>query len=973
MSEPRTDWRRHPLVPPAIALGGGLLLALLLSRTMIVGSWHVQLPTWLATLLSDTGDRDLILERPSSLWLVPLALAPYLIATAARSLVDLPMGQVVGQTVSRTLLLLAVALALTLPHLSAPIRGKSLVFVLDVSESIDDQQLAAAEDGVREALAAAHAEVEAGIPREDRTRVRVVTYGRRARALDLDAIAAFEAGASLRLPDDPETSGDALLGSDHAAGLRLAEALLDPETEPHVVLMTDGTGDLAEREQLAITAQRLRERRVHVHTRSFPAQTRGDVIVEAVHLPEELRVGQSFDVAIDLVSSTAGDATLSLRRNGEPNPLAPQQTVTLRPGRQQVKMPARVTEPGVVVFTASLDASTLPEGTNRTERNDEAAAVGDVKGRPRVLYVGNDETGALPRALRADHLSVDARSPGAIPAEAAELRDYDLVVISDVAARRIGGAQQQAIVEHVRERGAGFIMVGGEGSFGVGGWKGTPLDRILPVRYDGERQREQPTLALLLVIDKSGSMSSEDKLDLVKEAARATARALDPSDQIGVIAFDSRPHVLVRLQRAAARFRISSDIRRLAAGGGTNALPALREAYLQLVGSNALIKHVILLSDGQSPEAGIYPLISDMRDADITVSTVGVGAGAGKDLLARIAQRGRGRYYFSQDGTDVPRIFSRETKEVTRNALVERELYPRVAKPVQALRGIDFDRAPGLRGIVPVKPKPQAETILRTHLGDALLVRGRSGLGKTVAFASDAKPQWAINWISWSGFPKFWSQVARDVMRTGAGDLGGASIQVFPAATGGAYRVVVDVESTAGFANDLSGHVEVVDPANLADASDDTGDDAGDDANGSSGDATAGETLELVLTAPGRYEAEVRDVAAGQRLLRAKLYSGQRGSGTRRLAAEAQAQVSVPYPAELSPAQLEPHPEWVAALGSPAATSEGPLRPVVEKPGQADGRTRENPLWPLVVAFLVVPLLVLDLLLRRVALGVRSL
>jgi hypothetical protein len=498
----------------------------------------------------------------------------------------------------------------------------------------------------------------------------------------------------------------------------------------------------------------------------------------------------------------------------------------------------------------------------------------------------------------------------------------------------------------VEQAGGGLVMVGGEDSFGVGGWGGTVLEGVMPVRFEGERQREQPTLALALVIDKSGSMSSEDKLDLVKEAARATARTLDASDELGVIAFDSGPKVLVRLQPAANRIRIAGDIRRLTAGGGTHALPALREAFLQLTGSQALVKHVILLSDGQSPEAGISALVADMRDADITVSTVGVGAGAGKDLLMRIAEQGRGRFYFSQDGTDVPRIFSRETTEVTRNAVVERQIFAQVAKPAQALRGIDFARAPGLAGIVPVQPKPLAETLLRTQHGDALLVRGRHGLGRAAAFASDAKPRWAARWMGWAGFPKLWSQVARDVMRQGGGGSGGAEVQLRGAGPG-RWRVVVRTEGDDTFANDLQGEVTIHEVG---------------EQKGSEGPAAP-----LMLTAPGQYEAELAGLKVGAWLVTARL----REPADPRAVVERVERVVVPHAQELVPAA--PGDDLRAALAALSADglSEGPIDDLVSRPASDHGHRRSRPLWREVVAFLFLPLFLLDLAARRVQFGGR--
>ncbi|MGH1342238.1 MAG: VWA domain-containing protein [Nannocystales bacterium] len=932
---------RHPAVDVAIGvLLGGVAVGLLLLLAPWPTAFSIRLPSALAELLGATAGTDpvAVLARPEALWLMPAAVLPYLILVLRRSLVDVPGLQVIVQLLARLAVLMAVATALAQPSLRSPIRGKTLVFAVDLSDSIDDAQLAEARALVTTGFAQLQAEDTADIDPEDRTRLAVVTYAERAEvhAVDLDTSI-----------DDLLRRPEAALGSDHASALRLAAALIDPQTEGRIVLLTDAGGSLAEREDLSGATAELAARGVAVHVRRFEPAARGDVLVEAVHLPAEMRLGETFNVAVDVFSTAAGSVKLALKRDGLANPLQPFAEVTLRGGAQQVTFEARVTEPGPVVFEAELDPDSLDGPDNRRTGNDAAAVAGEVRGRPKVLLAGSGGNAPLASALRSDHLDVTVTTGAEVPETFEGLRAFDLVMFSDLAAGAVSTASKQALKQYVVDHGGGFIMVGGDQSFGMGGWGRGTVGEILPVRFEGERQREQPKLALVLVIDKSGSMSSEDKLDLVKEASRATARTLDPSDEIGVIAFDSRPHNLVRLQPASNRIRISSDIRRLTSGGGTNALPALREAYLQLAGSNALVKHVILLSDGQSPENGISALLGDMRDADITVSSVGVGAGAGKDLLRRVARRGRGRFYYSHDGTDVPRIFSRETREVTRNAAKELALYPRVAKNVQALRGIDFSGAPGLRGLVPVKAKAMTETLLRTHQGDPLLVRGRRGLGRTAAFASDAKARWAATWLSWSGFAKLWSQLARDTMRQGASLLGGASLAVTPSGEGG-YAVSVDVDAVRGFANDLQGELEVLDPSKAED------------------DPERIVTVPLRLSAPGRYVADVGAVEAGQRLVKAQLYDVSQEP--RRLAAEAVSQVSVPYPTELLPSAAG-DPSDVEGLS--VASTTGSLLSVVEDAGDPGGRERQKPLWPWVLAGLVLPLLIFDLLLRRVSFGSR--
>jgi hypothetical protein len=265
------------------------------------------------------------------------------------------------------------------------------------------------------------------------------------------------------------------------------------------------------------------------------------------------------------------------------------------------------------------------------------------------------------------------------------------------------------------------------------------------------------------------------------------------------------------------------------------------------------------------------------------------------------------------------------------------------------LRGIDFSRAPGLRGIIPVQPKPLAEVLLRTHAGDPLLVRGRRGLGRTVAFASDAKPRWAAQWLAWSGFAKVWSQIARDSMRQGVASLGGATLTVRPGG-GATYRAIVDVDSSQGFVNDLRGEVTAIDPSLPEN------------------DPGRKILVPLDLTAPGRYEATISDIRAGQRLVKARLYAPDGEQG--RMVAEATSQVSIPYPTELAPEQLVPRSDWLRSLIQRGSTGGG-LEPILRTPGRPEGRTRNEPLWPTVVWMLVVPFVLVDLLLRRLALGRR--
>jgi len=476
----------------------------------------------------------------------------------------------------------------------------------------------------------------------------------------------------------------------------------------------------------------------------------------------------------------------------------------------------------------------------------------------------------------------------------------------------------------------------------------------LPVKLDVQRREEEPALALMLVIDRSGSMSGE-KIELAKEAARATLEVLQPNDRLGIIAFDSRPSTIVKLQRASNRLKITDSVRRLTTGGGTDIFPALDQAYTALEAVSAKVKHIILLTDGQSNKSGILERVQTSYEDKITISTVAVGRGADRQLLTQIAELGGGRYYFTDRADNIPKLFLKETSEVTRQALVEDRFQPRVRRRYRkaaVFRGLDMTRAPVLLGYVATRAKRRAEVLMTTHLGEPLLVRWRLGLGWVWVWTSDVKNRWSHFWLRWSGYAKFWRQLLRAAVRV---DKGEPTFRVVTDIDGGVLRVGVDaVDVDDRFLDGVRSEVTVVDPEGQEHA------------------------LTLKQTAAGRYEGRLRLTRFGPYAIRGRHWvegaEGEEGGGK---TYRSFASVTWPFPAEhlagapdlgsvralarATGGRRLPEPE--GAVGSPRAVPDA-LRAALFDPGEHQ-RERRRPLWPWPL-YAVLPLLVLDLLLRRV-------
>lgn len=855
-------------------------------------------------------------------WLATLAAIPLLPVALTYSLADLPPPQRALSVLSRSVLLAVLALALARPARTTDATRVSAVYLVDVSASVASGSLQAARAAVQEA-----------VDQRGDNDVQLVTFARRARVVPL--------GADGAVPELTRARGDDGAGSDLAGALQLAYGLFPPGHLRRVVLWSDGAqteGDLLSE------AARAADFGVEIHAAPYRQGTPPEVAVTTIRIPERLRVGQPFPVRATIFSTSQAGARVRLYQGETLNGLDGVRDVTLEPGDNELEFRSVVRVAGPVTYRLRVD----PEGADRFGANNRFSTTVVVPGRPSVLYVEGAEGRAtyLGRALSAGDFEVDVRSPRAIPTTVRELERYDFFILSDVAASEVSLGQQDAIERYVRDLGGGFLMAGGENAFGLGGWQGTRIERLLPVRMDGERRRDQPSLALALVIDKSGSMNGQ-KMELAKEAAAATARMLGSEDYISVVGFDSQPTRIVRMQSAGNRIRILGDIGRLRARGGTAIFPALDMAFQDLLVTRARIKHVILLTDGQTQEQGIPELVQAMRAEGITVSTVGLGSDVNRALLQHAATLGGGRAYFTQDPHNIPRIFMRETSTVSRSNVVEEYFQPRVAEPADFLRAVDIGGAPYLHGYVATRAKPTpAQVVLVSDLGEPILARWRVGLGWSLAWTSDVKNRWAVEWIRWRGFSRFFAQLVREHMRQRRRETLDMTAEVVD----GEVRVAVDgIGPDDRFLNDLTSTLHIEGPM-------------GAPAAGEGGTPGIDEDHPLLQSAPGRYEARFALDRYGSFMLTAE----HRRDG--RVVAESTAQLVNPYPREY--AVLEPDE---ALLRRAARATGGRLDPevgAVFDPGGASIEHREE-LWPR-LAWLALVLFLLDLLLRRVRLFDRA-
>lgn len=821
--------------------------------------------------------------------------------------------------VLRLIIFAAILLSFAGLHTVRAADNLAVVFLVDVSDSMPDEAKAVSVKWVAEALREMGPDDKAA----------VVLFGGEA-LVEHPMSSARSIGVFTSVPTSTQT--------DTAQAIRLALALFPAQSAKRIVILSDGvatTGNAEEAARLAAASG--------VQIAAVPlARDRGEfneAILTRVAAPPALRQNESFDLNITIESSLS--QRLGLRVFGGAQ-VVYEGALDVRNGTHSYTIPLKAGAPGFVSFRAQI----IPPADGDTfYQNNELAAFSQVKGPPRVLVVtgendkDGDEGWQLVEALRAANIDLDRLSPAGLPSELARLADYASIVLVDVPARELAPRQQVALQQYVRDLGGGLLVIGGPRSYGVGGYFRTPLEDALPVEMQLKDEKRRPRLTMVYIIDHSGSMSETSggvpKIEIAKEAAIRSVELLSPTDKVGVIQFDDSASWVVPITTLDDPDAVINRIASIRSGGGTDILAGVQAMAAELPADDSQLKHVILLTDGGADPTGIPELVQKLRlENGITLSSVAVGTDADTQLMQRLAEAGGGRYHFAGNAATIPEIFTEETTLATRAYIVEEPFFPSQVTFSPILQGID--EVPQLLGYVGTTAKDTAQTILVSNLADGghdpLLAAWQYGLGRSVAWTSDATSRWAQHWVNWPGFPTFFAQAVRYTINESLQSDITADVSL----EGEKATLGVDAyDNNGAFINGLSLRANVVAP-----------------------DGTT-QQIDMTQVAPGRYEADFTPAQAGAYLIR---IAG--GEGTASSIGQTTGWV-LSYSPEYK--TLAADPDALARLaritggdiiGQPPAAFEHNLR----------AQRIASPLWPYLLLLAVI-LLPFDIGVRRLAIS----
>jgi uncharacterized membrane protein/Mg-chelatase subunit ChlD len=712
---------------------------------------------------------DVAFESPW--YLLLLGLLPVVWWFSFRTLAALGPWRRLLSLLLRSLVLLAFILALAEIQLVRPNDRVTVIYLLDQSASIPAERRRAMLDYVNAAILEHR-------KRDDR--VGVIVFGRDA-AIEIPPFDDDVLITGVESDLDPNYT-------DLARAMRLAEASFPEDASKRIVVVSDGNENLGDAVE---QAQGLSGAGVGIDVVPVRYQERGEVIVERVSLPGNIREGQPFDLKVVVTNTkqptrgdsgaVAGRLVVKRHSDGQSQVISDDQ-VELPPGKRVFAVGQEIDATGFYQYEAEFVPARPEDDT--MPQNNQATTFAHIRGKGKVLLIEDEDTpGEFERLIHTlrrqsiggeelggQKLEVTVRNTKELFGSLAELQQYDTVILGNVPRERFSDEHIRMLVLNTEQMGAGLVMLGGPNSFGAGGWANTELEKAMPVDFQIKSAKVIPRGALAMVMHAS-EMAQGNFWQ--KQIAEEALKALGPRDYCGVIHYGAggtdwlwKPGLC---PVGGSRQKMLTLMDRMVPGDMPDFDPGLNMALGEFAKlGDAAVKHMIVISDGDPtpPSGGVVRALANSK---ITVSTVAVGTHgpAGSRVLANLATATGGKYYQVQNPKALPKIFQREARRVAQPLIYEngQGVRPYVKFHHEMVSGIG-ENLPPIKGFVmtTLKENPLVEVALVSPQPGAernrtILASWTYGLGRAVAFTTDAGARWAAEWTNWEDYDKLFGQM----------------------------------------------------------------------------------------------------------------------------------------------------------------------------------------------------------------------
>jgi uncharacterized membrane protein len=853
-----------------------------------------------------------------------MLLIPVLVIVSLRSLAGLERRRRIAAIVLRSALIALVAAILARVQTVRTTDDLAVMFVLDKSRSIPETDRIRAQEYVLTSAREAPMDDRVGVLGFDGT-------------TDIDMIPSRGGADSFAfsMASEPDRT-------DMASAVRLAIAALPKGFSRRIVLITDGhqnVGDVVDEIETA------RANDIAVDVLPITYTHENEILFDRLVVPPNASKDTTIPLRLVVKSRQHTRAKVTLYKNDEEIPL-PQDIYELEGGMKPsvIRVPVQIGGGGVHRFDARV--TPVDPADDSVIENNIATGFTFVDDRGKVLLLAQEgnaaEEEALAQALGRENVDVELRSTDQIDLDLLKLQEYAVVILANVAADMFTQEQHEALRTYVSNFGGGLIMTGGDRSFGAGGWIGKPVEEVSPVAFDIKHKKVIPRGALVIIMHSCeiarGNYWGE-------QVAIAAVKTISSRDYLGVVCYNPRmggPNWDVPLALATDKSAIINKIKNMTIGDMPSFQTTMTSAMNNLMALKGVSqRHMIIISDGD-PAEPTQMLLDQMKKNRITCSTVGIGWGAHVEgpPMNRIATATGGKYYPCRNPRRLPQIFIKESKVLRRQLIDEQAFKPQQASFfAPTMLGIGEGELPPLGGLVLTEPK--AEIIMplvranKDERDDPLLAHWNYEMGKMAVFTSGWWPKWGTEWAGWEKFGKFWAQVVRWCMR----QPGSADFDVVTRLEGNKGRILIEaLQKDASFMNFLRIGGFLTTPAMQR------------------------KPLQLSQVGPGQYEATFDVDEDGNYLVDLSYLNPDGEKGLLRTG------LSVPYSPEFREmnTNMPLLKNIVERSGGRMLTLDAEGNPPFDKEAMKPA-TAEKPAWRWALAWLLLPIFLLDIANRRLA------